>query len=92
MEDTHIITPYLTKDQSLFAVFDGHGGSHVSEYAKDRFSDNFHRLKNFDSDEPNTLLVRNRIAPNDRSNLVKEFLRERFMDLDQELVNLDASG
>ena len=44
MEDTHIVTPELTKDQSLFAVFDGHGGSHVSEYAKDRFSDSFDQL------------------------------------------------
>lgn len=27
MEDTHIAEPNLTSDISLFAVFDGHGGS-----------------------------------------------------------------
>jgi protein phosphatase 1G len=33
MEDAHITKPELTKNQSLFAVFDGHGGSEVAEYA-----------------------------------------------------------
>ena len=72
MEDTHIVTPKLTKDQSLFAVFDGHGGSHVSEYAKDRFSDSFDQLDK----------LLNTCATNQRPIVIKEFLRRRFMDLD----------
>lgn len=34
MEDAHIVNPDLTKSHSLFAVFDGHGGAEVSNFAK----------------------------------------------------------
>ena len=37
MEDTHFVDMYMTKKQSIFAVFDGHGGSDVANYARDNF-------------------------------------------------------
>ena len=68
MEDTHITTAELTKDQSLFAVFDGHGGSNVSEYAKDRFSDNFDQLNNW-------LMEESKLPSRERSIVIRDFLR-----------------
>ena len=37
MEDAHIVNPNFTKDCSLFAVFDGHGGAEVSNFAAKHF-------------------------------------------------------
>ena len=37
MEDTHYVDIEMTKKQSIFALFDGHGGSEVSNYARDNF-------------------------------------------------------
>jgi serine/threonine protein phosphatase PrpC len=37
MEDTHFVDMHMTKKQSIFAVFDGHGGSDVANYARDNF-------------------------------------------------------
>ena len=37
MEDAHIASPNFTKTCSLFAVFDGHGGAEVSNFARKFF-------------------------------------------------------
>jgi serine/threonine protein phosphatase PrpC len=37
MEDTHYVDLKMTKNQSIFAVFDGHGGSDVADYARENF-------------------------------------------------------
>ena len=37
MEDAHFVDMHMTKNQSIFAVFDGHGGSEVANYAKSNF-------------------------------------------------------
>ena len=39
MEDTYIANPGNLRDNSLFAVFDGHGGPLVSEIVKDQFEE-----------------------------------------------------
>jgi serine/threonine protein phosphatase PrpC len=33
MEDAHINDPFFDEETSLFAIFDGHGGSEVALYA-----------------------------------------------------------
>jgi serine/threonine protein phosphatase PrpC len=38
MEDRYVIEPNFYNDWSLFAVFDGHGGSYVSEWLKNNFT------------------------------------------------------
>ncbi|CAI2369844.1 unnamed protein product [Moneuplotes crassus] len=48
MEDTHIVdTESLGEGISLFAVFDGHGGTEVSEYLKNNFVKVLKDNKNF---------------------------------------------
>ena len=37
MEDAHIAIPFFTAKSSLFAVFDGHGGSQVSQFCSEFF-------------------------------------------------------
>lgn len=39
MEDAHIMKVDFREDISLFAVFDGHGGSGISNYLADNFLD-----------------------------------------------------
>ena len=45
MEDAHIIA--LINNISLFAVFDGHGGKQISEYAKHHFTKILENNANF---------------------------------------------
>lgn len=47
MEDAHIIA--LINNISLFAVFDGHGGKQISEYAKHHFTKILENNANFKS-------------------------------------------
>ena len=37
MEDTHLMRVNFMENISLFAVFDGHGGSGISEYLERNF-------------------------------------------------------
>lgn len=37
MEDTHLMKVNFMENISLFAVFDGHGGSGISEYLERNF-------------------------------------------------------
>ena len=39
MEDQHIVNPGGFRENSLFAVFDRHGGPEVAQIAKQRFQD-----------------------------------------------------
>ena len=41
MEDTFLILPDLIQNLSIFAIFDGHGGSEVSKYMNIHFKDYF---------------------------------------------------
>ena len=41
------ITYLIGKERYLFAVFDGHGGNQVAEYARDHFVDELSANKNF---------------------------------------------
>ena len=36
-EDAHFVDLKMTKNQSIFAIFDGHGGSDAANYARDNF-------------------------------------------------------
>ena len=47
MEDAHIANPNFTKTCSLFAVFDGHGGAEVSNFAKKFFEAELLKNTNF---------------------------------------------
>ena len=48
-EDTHIARTDLPDGLSLFGVFDGHGGSEVSIYVKEKFVDQLIKLPEFKS-------------------------------------------
>lgn len=83
MEDAHIIQPEISFKQSLFAVFDGHGGSAVAEYARDHFGDNFENLGE---------IIQKTQKDSERTIAIKEWLRRRFLSFDTELIRLDKSG
>ena len=38
-EDAHITAPDFVPGHSLFAVFDGHGGSEVAQFVRNKFSE-----------------------------------------------------
>jgi serine/threonine protein phosphatase PrpC len=44
MEDTFIVDPLLIDDMELYAIFDGHGGTYVSEFLKQHTKDVLHEL------------------------------------------------
>ena len=56
MEDSHIAALDFTEDCSLFAVFDGHGGSDVSEFVRRHFLDHLVDNKYFKSKDFATAL------------------------------------
>ncbi len=37
MEDAHIVNTSLSNDVTIFGVFDGHGGSEISEFVSKNF-------------------------------------------------------
>jgi len=39
MEDAHILSPDFSPSQSLFGVFDGHGGQEVAKFTKAHYQD-----------------------------------------------------
>lgn len=47
MEDAHNCVPNVTDEDSLFGVYDGHGGSEVSLYCALHFSDTLKDLKSY---------------------------------------------
>lgn len=47
MEDAHISEPQFTHNSSLFAVFDGHGGSDVAKFCSETFAQELKSNKNF---------------------------------------------
>lgn len=47
MEDTHIASTNLPNKVSVFGVFDGHGGTFVSKFVKEKFIDTLKNNKNF---------------------------------------------
>lgn len=47
MEDAHIALPKFNDNMSLFAVFDGHGGSEVAHYAEKYFAQQLQLNANF---------------------------------------------
>ena len=47
MEDSHISEPQFTLETSLFAVFDGHGGSEIAKFCSDNFGKSLKKNKNF---------------------------------------------
>lgn len=49
MEDAHISEAEFTPNSSLYAVFDGHGGSEVAKYCGDFFGDALKKNKKFQS-------------------------------------------
>lgn len=57
MEDAHIASPDFAKGCSLFAVFDGHGGAEVSNFAKRFFEAELLKNTNFQSKKYEPALV-----------------------------------
>lgn len=47
MEDAHIANEKIAEGISLFAVFDGHGGSEVAKFCSEHFIPNLLKNENF---------------------------------------------
>lgn len=47
MEDSHIMNGAFDKETSLFAIFDGHGGEEVAEFASKHFGKELKKNENY---------------------------------------------
>lgn len=59
MEDTHINIVELPKGDTIFGVFDGHGGSEVAKFVKKNFTRELIENKNFSEGEIEKALIEN---------------------------------
>lgn len=71
MEDTHAI--HIFDQMKLFAVYDGHGGSHISKQLKNYF----HQI----------IFAHLRALPKKSEANIKLALRDAFLDMDRRLYN-----
>ena len=59
MEDAHIAKLDVIPGVSLFAVFDGHGGSEVAKFCKEYFLKELRKNENFKKQDYKTALEEN---------------------------------
>ena len=69
-EDAHILKVHDDKKFAVFAVFDGHGGSHVSKWLETNFNDK---------------LVDAKFKIDGDLNAQKKFFKKLYIDIDEEL-------
>lgn len=84
MEDAHICVPNVTDDNSLFGVYDGHGGSEVALYCALHFSDTLKDLESYQDGNYETALKETFMAI-DKELLKPEVVRELKVLADREL-------
>jgi serine/threonine protein phosphatase PrpC len=72
MEDSHIADLDIGDGNSLFAVFDGHGGPEVAKFVKNHFTKNLinspaYKRKDYKLDLKNTFLKFDRLLQTEKS-------------------------